>query len=64
MERVIKSTLEISDSISQLSATSEEVAASSMEGEKNAVDAYEQMTRFEITLNSIYELSKRLRENS
>lgn len=61
---IIKSTGTISDNIGHLSATSEEVAASSIEGEKTAVAATDEMKKFAAVLDSIYTLAEDLRDSA
>ncbi|WP_075720507.1 methyl-accepting chemotaxis protein [Roseburia sp. 499] len=62
MEQIIKSTGVISENITHLSATSEEVAASSTEGLKHSGSAVEQMEEFVKILEGIYRLAKELKE--
>ncbi len=50
----------IADSITQLSATSEEVASSAMEGMKNTENAVSNMTATKDSLQEIYEVSLRM----
>ena len=64
MEEVLSSTVTISDNIGHLSATSEEVAALSLEGERNATIAADEMKRFESVLDSIYRLAQDLKNNA
>lgn len=52
----------IADNISQLSATSEEVADSSIEGLKNSEATLNEVTNCEEIFHSIYELAKDLKE--
>lgn len=60
--QILKATGVISESISHLSATSQEIAASSEEGAKNASDAVEQMEECEKVLANIYDLSVELKD--
>ena len=62
MEQIIKSTGVISENITHLSATSEEVAASSTEGLRHSGSAVEQMEEFVKILEGIYRLAKELKE--
>ena len=63
MEEIISSTGVIVDNISQLSATSEEIAASSEDGNKNAQDSVERMKECSEVLDKIYQLSQKLSLN-
>ena len=60
MKEIVNSTSVISDNISQLSATSEEVFASSEEGVQQSGISVEKMEKFEIVLNEIKGLSNQL----
>lgn len=62
MKQIIASTGVISENITQLSASSEEVAASSSEGLKHSGMAVEQMDKFVEILEGIYQLAKELKE--
>lgn len=62
MKQIIASTGIISENITQLSASSEEVAASSTEGLKHSGAAVEQMDEFVKILEGIYNLAKELKE--
>ena len=64
MEQILASTEVISDHISQLSATSEEVAAASNEGVTNALSEMEKIEKFQVVLNEIYTLSEELKSHS
>lgn len=64
MEEVLSSTVIISDNIGNLSASSEEVAALSLEGERNASLAADEMKRFETVLDSIYRLAQELKNHA
>ena len=64
LEQILDSTSVISDHISQLSATSEEVAASSNEGVVNALSELEKLDNFQEVLNQIYILSEELKSHS
>jgi methyl-accepting chemotaxis protein len=59
---IIESTDTISDNIAHLSATSEEVAASSTEGEKTVSEAADTMKEFSQILGSIYSIAKDLKK--
>ncbi len=61
MEDIMQATGVISDNISQLSATGEEVAASSQEGVKSAEESVGQMVECRRMLESIHELAQELR---
>ena len=63
MEEIISSTGVIVDNISQLSATSEEIAASSEDGNKNAQDSVERLKECSEVLDKIYQLSQKLSLN-
>lgn len=60
---IVKFSSVISDNISQLSATSEEVAASSIEGLKNSDSTLNEITNCENIFHSIYDLAKDLKES-
>ena len=60
MKEIVSSTGVISDNISQLSATSEEVFASSAEGVQQSEVSVDKMAEFENVLNEIKELSNKL----
>lgn len=62
MKQIINSTGVISENITQLSASSEEVAASSTEGLRHSGSAVEQMDEFVKILEGIYRLAKELKE--
>lgn len=62
MKQIIQSTGIISDNISHLSSSSEEVAASSSEGLRHSGAAVEHMDHFREILEGIYQLAKELRE--
>jgi len=64
MQAILEATNTISDSISQLSAASEEVAASSTEGVKTSEDAVEHMTQCNSILESIYHLAEDLKQST
>lgn len=64
MQAILEATNTISDSISQLSAASEEVAASSTEGVKTSEDAVEHMTQCNTILESIYHLAEDLKQST
>lgn len=61
MKQIIASTGVISENITQLSASSEEVAASSSEGLRHSGMAVEQMDKFVEILEGIYQLAKELK---
>ena len=61
MKAIVASTAVINDSISSLSATSEEVAALSSEGLTSSNKAVMQFTDFDRTLAGIYEQAEKLR---
>lgn len=60
MQEILNSTETISDNISQLSASGEEVAASSTDGLRRAKDAVADMNSCKEILEKIYELSQNL----
>ena len=60
MKEIVNSTSVISDNISQLSAASEEVFASSEEGVRQSEISVEKMAEFENVLSEIKGLSNRL----
>ncbi len=62
MKAVIQSTGVIAENITHLSATSEEVAASSTEGLQHSMTAVQQMGDFSKVLEAIYMLAKELKE--
>lgn len=62
MEIINNSTNEINDNISNLSATSQEVAALSNDGLKNAQDAVDKFESFKDSLDGIYKQAQRLKE--
>ncbi|WP_026511559.1 methyl-accepting chemotaxis protein [Butyrivibrio sp. LC3010] len=62
MELIDNSTNEINDNISNLSATSQEVAALSNDGLKNARDAVDKFESFRHSLDGIYKQAQRLKE--
>lgn len=64
MQEILKSTGVISDNISLLSATSEEVAASSNEGVQNSSQDIEKLEEFSKILDEIYDLSEELKITS
>ena len=64
MQEILKSTIVISDNISLLSATSEEVAASSNEGVQNSSRDIEKLEEFSRILDEIYQLSEELKITS
>lgn len=63
MQTIFTSTEAISDSISQLSATSEEVAASSTEGVRASEASVEHMDQCNVLLQNIYGLAQELKES-
>lgn len=63
MQSIFTSTEAISDSISQLSATSEEVAASSTEGVRASEASVEHMDQCNVLLQNIYVLAQELKES-
>lgn len=63
MGEIINATETISDNISQLSATSEEVAAASAQGAESSVGAVTAMTEFVNALKEIYALAEQLQKN-
>lgn len=62
MKKIIQSTGVISDNISQLSATSEEVAAASTEGERTSAESVEQMAEFRKVLEAVHQMVEDLRQ--
>jgi len=64
MQSIFSSTEAISDSISQLSATSEEVAASSTEGVRASEASVEHMDQCNVLLQNIYGLAQELKESA
>ena len=60
VETILKATAVITDNITQLSASSEEVAASSEEGMKTADEAVNQMRECRVVLESIHTLAQEL----
>jgi methyl-accepting chemotaxis protein len=64
MKQILESTGVIADNITQLSSTSEEVAASSTEGVKTSSDAVDEMTKVTEILESIYILSEDLKKHA
>ena len=60
MQAIVASTAVINDSISSLSATSQEVAARSNEGVNSSNSAVAQFTDFDKTLSGIYEQAEQL----
>lgn len=62
INRILESTSVISDNISHLSATGEEVAASSTEGLRVADTTVESMKNCKTVLNNIYQLAEGLRQ--
>ena len=64
LETIIQSTTQINESISDLSATSEQIAALSNEGVNTSNEAVSQFTRFEQLLDGIYAQAKQLDEVS
>lgn len=62
MEDIVNSTNAISDSILQLSATSEEVSAASSDGLENTNVTVAKMKEFEEILEEIYSLAQQLQE--
>lgn len=62
IDQIIDSTITISDNINQLSATSEEVAASSTEGESLTKQAVESVTEFEALLGNIARSADKLKQ--
>lgn len=60
MKAIVASTAVINDSISSLSATSQEVAALSNEGVNSSNSAVAQFTDFDKTLSGIYEQAEQL----
>lgn len=63
MLSILTATDAISDSISQLSATSEEVAASSSEGLRTSAASVENMDKCNEILQNIYELTQNLKDS-
>lgn len=61
IEGILQSTTTISDNISHLSATSEEVAASSTEGLRTSEATVEDMARTKEILENIYQLAQALK---
>jgi len=61
INKILDSTSVISDNISHLSATGEEVAAASAEGIKVSDSTVEGMNDCKIILNNIYELANELK---
>ena len=64
MKSILSATDTISDSITQLSAASEEVAASSTEGVKTSDAAVSHMEQCHTVLDSIYELAQDLKNSA
>lgn len=62
MRSIVQSTSEINDGISNLSATSEEVASLSSEGVTASTAAVQQFDTFEQTLGGIYEQAEKLKK--
>ena len=62
MKQIISSTGVISENITHLSASSQEVAASSTEGLKHSGQAVEQMDEFVDILEKVYKLAEELKE--
>ncbi|MCR5771764.1 MAG: hypothetical protein K6G87_11125 [Butyrivibrio sp.] len=62
MKLIASSTTEINDSISNLSATSQEVASLSNEGERSSEDAVEKFEVFKGVLLNIFQESNKLRD--
>ena len=62
MKKIIQSTGFIYDNISQLSATSEEVAAASTEGERTSAESVEQMAEFRKVLEAVHQMVEDLRQ--
>ncbi|MDD6156127.1 MAG: methyl-accepting chemotaxis protein [Lachnospiraceae bacterium] len=60
IDEILSATNQIGDSISHLSATSEEVAASSVEGAKNAQEAVADMEKVKQALEEIYTVAQKL----
>jgi len=63
MGEIINATETISDNISQLSATSEQVAAASAQGAESSVGAVTAMTEFANALKEIYALAEQLQKD-
>ena len=63
MGEIINATETISDNISQLSATSEQVAAASAQGAESSVGAVTAMTEFTNALREIYSLAEQLQKD-
>lgn len=61
IEGILQSTATISDNISHLSATSEEVAASSTEGLRTSEATVEDMAKTKEILENIYQLAQALK---
>ncbi|MBQ1598055.1 MAG: hypothetical protein II080_05380, partial [Lachnospiraceae bacterium] len=61
IQAILSSTTEINDSISHLSASSEEVASLSNEGAASSNEAVEKFDQFDATLNKLYHQSERLK---
>ena len=64
MQEILQSTDAISYSISQLSAASEQVAASSTEGVKSSEASVEHMNQCNSVLQNIYELAQELKNSA
>ena len=64
MQAILKSTDAISDSVSQLSATSEEVAAASTEGVRTSETSVAHMNECNAVLQNIFELAQELKESA
>lgn len=62
MKKITDSTNVIVENISQLSASSEEVAASSNEGYKTSENAVHEMGEFKKALDSIYQIAQELKD--
>ena len=64
MQEILESTDAISDSITQLSAASEEVAASSTEGVRSSEASVEHMNQCNAVLHNIFGLAQELKESA
>ena len=62
MKSIVSSTTEINDSISNLSATSEEVASLSNQGVQSSDDAVEKFGEFKTILGNIYQQANKLKD--
>lgn len=62
MKKILGATNVISDHITNISSTSEEIAASSAEGVSISGKAVEDLKKVNVEFQTIYELSKKLKE--